>query len=140
MKILTELPPEWIMTGCMSQFRIDVKNTFWTYGDTIYNPGGKKIPDEILAHEAVHMRQQAAYEGGPEAWWKEYLINPDFRYEQELQAHGVEYYAACQHFKDRNAQAKALQNIAARLSGPLYQTAVSRDDARKAIREIAKAI
>jgi hypothetical protein len=61
MKILNERPPEWIMKGCLDQFRVNVDKTFWTYGDTIYNPGGIDIPDHIIAHEEQHGRQQEAY-------------------------------------------------------------------------------
>lgn len=128
------------MDGCMNQFRVDVNNTYWTYGDTIYNPGGKPLPGPILEHEALHSVQQAHYEGGPEAWWKEYLINPEFRFEQELQAHAVEYKAVCIETKDRERRARNLNYIANRLSGPLYQAQVDKATSMKAIKEIAAAL
>lgn len=140
MNIVAEKPPEWIMDGCLSQFRVDVNNTYWTYGDTIFNPGGKEIPGPILSHEAFHMVQQREYDGGKDAWWKEYLINPDFRYEQELQAHAIEYAAVCDEVKDRNRRATHLRYISSRLAGPLYQAPVSQAEAMNAIRAIAKAL
>lgn len=70
MNIVNELPPEWIMDGCLSQFRVDVKNTFWTYGDTIYNPGGHELPENIIAHEETHSEQQLNF------------VNPDLELDE----------------------------------------------------------
>lgn len=61
MTVRNEAPPEWIMSGCMNAFRVDVNHTVWTYGDTIYNPGGRPIPPDVVAHEAVHAKQQREY-------------------------------------------------------------------------------
>ena len=139
MRVLNERPPEWIMDGCMSQFRVDVNHTLWTYGDTIFNPGAFHISDSLLAHEALHSVQQREYEGGKDAWWKRYLTDAEFRFQQELQAHGIEYAALKKDVKDRNQQARALTQIAQRLSGPLYQIAMPYSECMKAIREIATA-
>lgn len=141
MKILNEKPPEWIMTGCLSQFRVNVERTFWTYGDTIYNPGGLELPDHIIAHEETHQRQQFAYEeeveggarGGADAWWKRYLTDPRFRMEQEAEAYGKQYAFFCSRVRDRNARARFLFELTSQLSGPLYQVAVSREQAKALI-------
>lgn len=121
------------MQGCMSKFRIDIAHTFWTYGDTIYNPGGDTIPDHIVAHEEQHMHQQEAYEGGKDAWWKEYLENPRFRLEQEAEAYGAQYRFYCERIKDRNKRALFVNQLATSLSGPLYQVAVNKAQVRKMI-------
>lgn len=127
MKVLNEKPPEWIMSGCLSQFRINVERTFWTYGDTIYNPGGIDIRDDIMAHEEQHEKQQA--EIGKDEWWKKYLTEPRFRLEQEAEAYGVQYKYYCRRVKDRNQQDRFLRSIASQLSGPLYQLALSHQQA-----------
>lgn len=137
MKIINEKPPEWIMEGCMNQFRVNVNNTFWTYGDTIYNPGGIVIPDHIVVHEEQHMAQQQAYEGGKDAWWKEYLANPRFRLEQEAEAYGAQYRFICNNISDRNKRAFFLMQISRSLSGPLYQVAVTQQQARGIIEVLA---
>lgn len=137
MKIVNERPPEWIMTGCLSQFRVNVNNTFWAYGDVIYNPGGITIREDILAHEAQHGVQQSNTEGGPDAWWKRYLAEPRFRLEQEADAYGVQYRWFCARYKDRNQRNKFLVMIAGQLSGPLYQVAVSPLQARQMIEVLA---
>lgn len=159
MKILNEKPPEWIMDGCLSQFRVNIERTFWTYGDTIYNPGGIDIRHDIMAHEEQHMRQQAAYKApdapstvssatvegafahacgdGKDGWWKRYLAEPRFRLEQEAEAYGTQYRFFCSQVKDRNQRTRFLFMIADQLSGPLYQTAVTHAQARTMIEVLA---
>lgn len=121
------------MKGCLDKFRVNVEHTFWTYGDTIYNPGGGALPDHIIAHESQHEVQQAAYEGGKDAWWREFLANPRFRLEQEAEAYGAQYRFYCERVKDRNRRALFLMQIAGHLSGPLYQVAVTNQQARQMI-------
>ena len=133
MKILNEKPPEWIMTGCLNQFRIDVSHTFWTYGDTIYNPGGLELPDHIIAHEEVHESQQTTYDGGKDAWWREYLNNARFRMEQEAQAYGGQYAFYCTKVKDRNQRARFLHTISSSFASPLYQLALTQAQAKAMI-------
>ena len=133
MKILAEKPPEWIMHGCLSQFRVNVEGTFWTYGDTIYSPGGLNVPPDIQAHEEQHSVQQAAHEGGKDGWWREFLASPRFRLEQEAEAYGAQYRFYCENVGDRNKRALFLHRLAATLAGPLYQVAVSVQQARAMI-------
>ena len=182
MKVLHERPPEFIMTGCMSQFRVNVDKTCWTYGDTLFVPGGWHVPDNLMAHEETHSVQQAEYlaemkckkcgyedieDGfvarladdslqcpgckierresftlidGKDGWWKQYLTDPTFRFEQELQAYGMQYAFFCKHVGDRNRRYLFLREIAQGLSGPLYQVAISRSEAEKAIKETAAAL
>lgn len=155
MKILNERPPEWIMTGCLSQFRVDVNHTFWTYGDTIYNPGALVLPDHIVAHEEQHSRQQTweymekylppqertlqHMESRPakDFWWEKYLTEPRFRLEQEAEAYGAEYKFFCKHRAYRNLRARFLHTKAAQLSGPLYQVAVTHQQASDMIAILA---
>ena len=131
MKIVNGEPPEWIMKGCLDKFRVNVEHTVWTYGDTIFAPGDDRtLPDYILAHESQHEAQQVAYEGGKDAWWREFLANPRFRLEQEAEAYGAQYRFYCERVKDRNRRALFLMQIAGQLSGPLYQIAVTPPQAR----------
>ena len=95
------------------------------YGDVIYSPSGIHLPTELLAHEAVHARQQAAHPGGVKGWWAEYLIDPPFRLEQELEAHAEEYRTFCRHVKDRNQRARMLHRISCRLASPQYKLRIS---------------
>lgn len=148
MKVLHEKPPEWIMQGCLSQFRVDVNRTYWTYGDTIYNPGAIFVPDYVHAHEGKHSEQQEAYHydgedeslrgtEGKDGWWKRYLRDPRFRFEQEAEAYAAEYKFFCKTRKDRNMQARFLLTKSQQLSGPLYQVAVTELQARTMIEVLA---
>lgn len=127
------------MSGCMSNFRVDPRHTVWTYGDTLYNPGGIHVEDHLLAHEQTHTIQQER-EGGPDKWWRRYLDDPTFRFEQELQAYAMQYAFYCEQRTDRNQRFRFLHQLAGALSGPLYQVAISRSDAQKAIKETAAAL
>lgn len=155
MKVVNTEPPEWIMKGCLDKFRVNVAQTFWTYGDTVFNPGGGAMPDHILAHESQHAIQQtweymekylppqhrtAAMMENREAkdfWWQEFLSNPRFRLEQEAEAYGAQYRFFCSKERDRNRRAMFLMQIAGHLSGPLYQVAISPIKARQLIEVLA---
>lgn len=93
-------------------------NVVFSYGDTIYAPGGQKLHPSIIAHEMAHGRRQLAI--GVTAWWDKYITDAAFRFEEELIGHRAEW----QHFKDMGLSEKAMQDglnyMALRLSGPLY--------------------
>ena len=133
MKIVDSKPPEWIMQGCLSKFRIDPGRTVWTYGDTIFAPGRDALPDHIIAHEGVHARQQEAFDGGKDRWGEHYLINSQFRLEQEAEAYAAQYWFYCGKVSDRNRRALFRAQLAQQLSGPLYQLAVTASEARRMI-------
>lgn len=102
----------------------------FAYGKIIYNPNGFDIPLELLAHEAVHSLQQE--EIGVDAWWAEYLANKTFRYNQEVEAHRVEYEQYCA-LNTRAFRRRYIKSCAERLSGPLYGNVVGKNEARRII-------
>jgi hypothetical protein len=109
-------------------------NVIFAYGDTIYNPSGGNLPMAIAAHELVHLDQQKVA-GGAEAWWDKYLVDKEFRFGEELQAHQVEYYWACSGANvDRNLRRRYLDLIAKRLSGPLYGHMTTLEKAKRLIK------
>lgn len=89
----------------------------FAYRPHVYVPGGGELPPQIVAHEEVHMGQQA---GGVEAWWANYLSDPQFRLDQEVPAHQAEWRAYKAVVKDRNRRAGMLDQIARKLASPLY--------------------
>lgn len=95
------------------------RDIIFAYGDKIFYPSGKPLPDSLIAHETVHGQRQA---GDPAGWWKRYLVDASFRFEEELLAHRAEYRAGGD-----------LAEIAKRLSGPLYGANISLDRAREMI-------
>ena len=103
----------------------------FTYGDTLYNPSNRPISDALKAHEETHAAQQERV--GVETWWNLYLESPQFRFDQELKAHGVEWRHILNNGANRNERRSQLTIIAKRLSGPLYGRMVTLDLARKMI-------
>ena len=98
------------------------KNTVFTYGDTLYAPGiDFKIPPDLLIHEQTHTIQQA---GDPEAWWDKYLVDPTFRYQQELEAYRNQYRFICKFVKGRNERFHHLRTLAQDFASPLYGSIV----------------
>jgi hypothetical protein len=107
--------------------------TVFAWGETIYNPGRVEISEDLMAHETVHSGQQAAI-GGPKAWWDRYLVEPAFLVSQEAEAYGRQYAVLGGRVKDRNARFRMLRELASHFSGPLYDYAVTFDEAVRLIK------
>jgi hypothetical protein len=107
------------------------------YDGTIYNPSGGYIPPQLIAHEEVHERQQAVI--GPVKWWDYYIANPSWRFNEELEAHIVEYHDFIKRQKSRQMRRDYLDAIARRLSGPLYGSTSTFGEARLLIERGRKA-
>ena len=112
-------------------FDLEGKSPVFTYGDKLYNPTGLTIPDHLLIHEAVHEKQQV----NPKEWWERYLIDKDFRLEQELEAYRAQYQFIKKNVKDRNIVARFLFTIAADLSSGMYKLNISQTEAMKLIKQ-----
>lgn len=129
MKILNEQPPvSDIWKRAHELFEIDDSGTVYAWGDTIYNPAGIHLPDEIVIHESVHSRQQHAM-GGPSMWWEKYLTDATFRAAQEAEAYYAQYRAYCSTHKDRNQRARYLHEISSIFSSPMYKLGMTRAEA-----------
>jgi len=143
-KISYEKPPIWDAV-CVT-FKINPR-CYFTYGDTLYNPSKLPIPPEIIAHEKVHIEQQKAtilikhravgmstekpniIEMNPALWWGKFLREPEFRIDQEAKAYGRQYEYICSVIKDDKTRTKYLEQLAESLSGPLYNSCVSKKEA-----------
>jgi hypothetical protein len=101
-------------------------NAVYAYGDAVYSPSTTDLPPDLLAHEAVHLRQQVEC-GGPDRWWERYLEEPAFRLEQEVEAYRVQL--AC--FSDRASRRECLQHVVRDLAGPMYGRLVTKQQARE---------
>jgi len=84
MKILETFPPNYALLRDI--FGEDT-SAVYCYGDTIYNPYGREILPDVIAHEEVHMRQQ---DKRPDEWYNKYILDEDFRYRQEVEAYGTQ--------------------------------------------------
>lgn len=117
MKIVVEKPPNF--DQIVAKFPLADGAVLFAWGDVIYNPKGIYVPQFLLAHETVHGMRQLG-QGGIEPWWTKYIEDEEFRYQEEIAAHRVEYAIIAQQIGDRNARAKLLMATAARLVAPLY--------------------
>jgi hypothetical protein len=106
--------------------------TLFAYGSTICNPSNVKLSPADIAHESAHAKRQQ--EVGREDWWRRYLAEPQFRFEEEIIAHRAEYACAVERLKG-NRLDEYLSMMANRLSGLLYGRMVSRDEAIALITE-----
>lgn len=118
-------------------FHVAGKRVIFAFGDTIYNPEGVHISEELMAHEAVHGERQAGV--GLAVWWRRYIADdPAFRLAEEIPAHQAEYAKFCEintKGNARNGRRLALHHIAKRLASPLYGNLIKYEQARKLIKE-----
>ena len=114
------------------------RRNIFAYDHVIYSPSGTDLPPELHAHEAVHFAQQDAHPGGVEGWWADFLASPKFRLEQEIPAHRAEYRHLLENATTRQQRRyvarRALKDLAARLSAPMYGGIITRQQAMKEIR------
>lgn len=115
MKIVRDYPPNILEID--AHFHTMGQPVLYTYGDTVYNPLGIHVPNYLAAHEFMHVMRQ---KGEPEVWWRKYIEDQEFRYQEELAAHKVELSCLLAETKDRNFRAKLVMATAARLVAPLY--------------------
>src|SRR5712664_3852417 len=113
MNIVKALPPNYsqILQALPGTFLHP--DTIFTYGDTIYNPGGGELTHALLAHEWIHSVRQT----DPQAWWDLYLTDTKFLLSEELLAHRAEYQDFAYRCKDKEQRFQMLRLIAGRLSG-----------------------
>lgn len=133
MKISFSKPP--IYKEACELFGIkDGDPVIFTFGSIIFNPSNVNLTPDLMAHEAVHGRQQQMDPDVANVWWKRYLADPAFRIEQEVEAYATQYAVLCGKIKDRNTRARILFQLASHLSGTIYGSAISHSEAMKKIR------
>jgi hypothetical protein len=120
-KIIKAFPPNW--PALAKVFPIKGRpQIVYAWGDLIFNPSGVALPPWVLAHEGVHGERQKVM--GISGWWDTYCMDPDFRLNEEILAHRVEWgtYAGPkrEHY---------LKVMAKRLSSPLYGSLVTEAEA-----------
>lgn len=131
MKVVVGRPPNFAAILSVFPQAAD-PNVLFCYGDTIFSPGGDYVPPQLIAHEEVHERQQRVI--GPVKWWDYYLANPRWRFNEELEAHIVEYHEFIKHTRNRQLQRNYLAAVAKRLASPLYGNVVAFDEALDCIK------
>ena len=136
MKIIESLPPNF---EAIVQVFPDVEEmkAIFCFGKTIFNPFGVNVTPDLIEHEQVHSRQQGA---SPDQWWYNYLTDPSFRLEQEIEAYGTQL-AFAKRCGVRGAMFDWLKGkLASSLSSKLYGNLISYQEAESRIRHYAKRI
>lgn len=108
------------------------QNTIYCYGDTIFNPSGQEIPADILLHEAVHIDQQKKFRH-PDFWWQKYLLSPEFRKQEELEAYQKQIKWVKEKVGSKAAE-ECLEECAENLS-KLYNLGINKYQAKTFIRK-----
>lgn len=137
MHILNERPPNYNELKEAFGFS-DRQTIYFTYGNVIYNPHGKSITPDLIRHEETHGEQQGYDPIVAKLWWQRYVVDKDWRMEQEGEAYGAQYAFICQQSRDRNLRARHLHEFAKAMCGPLYGNAMGYSDAIVRIREYAE--
>lgn len=113
----------------------DHKGAIFTYGDKIYAPNlaeESSLAAHHIVHESVHQRQQAAI-GGPEVWWDNFIADPNFRAQQELEAYRAQYNFV-KNIHGGRVLEDFLFQLSCDLSGPMYGNLMSYGRAESNIR------
>lgn len=130
MKILYELPPNYEDICSHIPAVRKSKTIVFTYGDTVYVPSGQPLPSDLEAHEQVHIDRQS----NPAEWWARYLVDMQFRLDEELAAYRVQYAYALENYS-RDHRRALLTHISKDLSGAMYGKLITRKEAIKLITE-----
>lgn len=126
MKIVNDFPPNIDKIDSVLHVK-DRKNVLYAYGDTIFNPGGGSLSDDLIAHEGVHRRQQEEF-GSPDGWWDRYLADVDFRLSQEVEAYKTQLaYAGENYNRERRRQLRKF--VVGSLASKMYGNIVTRKEA-----------
>lgn len=136
MQIINGHPPKEVWEAVNAKWKVPEK-VFFTYGDVIYNVGNAHITPGVIRHEETHRDQQGNIQGGPAEWWRRYLVDDEFRMDQEAEAYATQYKFLCQQNRDKNWQFKALTELARMMASPMYGAMVTRSQAMTMIKQLS---
>lgn len=129
MKTSHECPP--IFERLKEAFGVEWNDIAITYGDTVYCPG--PLSSDLEAHEGVHIEQQKMFIA-PDEWYDKYIADPHFRFDQELEAYRAQYQFIKKTYGDRNKIARRLHMLGKSLSGEMYGSLLTHQEAMNAIK------
>lgn len=128
MKIINDYPPN--HKEIEERFGPLPDGVIFTYGDIIYSPKHTRLANHLIAHEEVHSRQQM---DDPVGWWERYLVDDNFRLEQEVEAYREQYKYIRKFTPDGNVRIRLLYKISSDLSGSMYGSIVTFSEAKRLI-------
>ena len=131
-EVVCDFPP--IYSKLSEVFRLhERRDVVFSFGPKLFNPYGVFVPDEIIAHEAIHGARQGESLNDIHGWWKRYMADPTFRLVEEIHAHRAECQWLLEHNTRRRRRA-AIKQVAAKLAAPLYGSLVTPSQARKLLK------
>ena len=110
-KIKEEYPPN---IDLIREYLEPPKGSIFAYDEIIYNPDKIQVYEDVIEHEKVHFKQQARFTS-PDYWYIKYLIDKDFRKEQEIEAYSAQYQFLKKIIRNKELK-QALQEMANALS------------------------
>lgn len=128
MNIVKGFPPN--INKIWERFELLGQPVVFTYGNTLYNPFGGTISQDLMVHEQVHEAVQTKM--GVEKWWDKYLEDDKFRLDEEVLAYKTQYNFVKQTMS-RQVTRALLDKICKDLSGVIYGKLVTYDEAEKLI-------
>lgn len=132
MKIVKDYPPNFKEIDAAFGIR-KTPGVVFTYGDTIYSPHHTMLPNDLVAHEEVHERQQADM-GGPELWWERYLVDPQFRLDQEVEAYRTQLGYAKVHY-NRARKRDLMRHVVKTLTSSIYGNIITKAEAERLLND-----
>lgn len=103
------------------------KNVVYSYNGVIYS--NTKLPDHLLIHETVHLKQQEKAED-LDKWVDKFIEDPDFRFKIEFEA----YQEQLDSIQDPEFKTYIRGKIIEDLSGPLYGQVRSKEEIEKLLK------
>lgn len=129
MKIIDGWPP--LIDEIDKAFNVRARrDVVYAWLDTIYAPGGQRVPPQIVAHEMVHGDRQRRHPGGVEGWWRNYILSEEFRLFEEIPAHYAEYRWLVTANPSRHGRRRALTVVSHKLASKLYGNMITIATAR----------
>jgi hypothetical protein len=104
------------------------QGVIFAYAPDIYTLNDRPLTYELVAHERVHIERQK--EIGVTFWWKKYLEDPEFRFNEELLAHRAEYQSLITTLAVQSKRDKALRHVARKLASGLYNHMITPKQAK----------
>lgn len=137
MNVLHEKPPNWDEINKL--FKLPEGDpVYFSYGDCCYNPEAYPMSAELIRHEETHLEQQGHDRTAAKIWWQRFLIDPEWRVEQEAEAYGAQYAFYCTRVKDREKRFHYLHGVARQLASPMYGSVIKHAEAMKKIKGYAQ--
>ena len=130
MRVKHKFPPNYEEIIKHLPWVAEMPHAIFTYETTIYVPSGNEISKDLEAHEWIHSLQQK--DMGVKKWWNQYYIDSSFRLSQETEAYRNQYQYGVANY-NRHYRRQLLKKISDDLSGPLYGSLITKEEAKELI-------